>query len=93
MDDKLIEKEFEIWIVKPTKGDEKTFADKYHGSYPAMGFYAGFRAAGRMAKIEVLEKLYKYYNMEAGALRHLDIKRDNLLYDINEMISELMAGQ
>lgn len=51
------------------------------------------RERERLAKIEVLDKLYKYYNMEASVLRHLDIKRDDLLYDINKKIDELKAGQ
>jgi hypothetical protein len=49
----------------------------------AQGFYAGFRVAERLAKIEVLEKLISDYGYDIGG---------KAITEINRQIKELKAG-
>ena len=93
MTDENKKKAFEEWCNTPQTQYETDMFYEDGNDFSRVTFYAGIRAAERLAKIEVLDKLYKYYNMEDGVLRHLDIKRDDLLYDIDKRIDELKAGR
>jgi hypothetical protein len=85
MTDEKVTREFEKWCesVVCTK-EEESFYDQYkpHEQELALGFYAGFRAAERLAKIEVLEEVRDYVINSIDPFARID-----------EMLSELKAGQ
>jgi len=84
MADEKINRQFEKWCesVICTK-EEETFYDQYkpHEQELALGFYAGFRSAERLAKIEVLEEML-------GLIDTVYPKQE-----IISMLSALKAGQ
>lgn len=59
MTDDRIKEEFEKWIKGVTTQEEADFANRFHPYYMdlAQGYISGFRAAERLAKIEVLEEV------------------------------------
>lgn len=62
MTDERIKEEYDVWIsdVECTKIERRFFSQYPVENHPtAVGFYAGFRAAERLAKIEVLEEVLK----------------------------------
>jgi hypothetical protein len=66
MTDDKIKEEFEKWLYSDDMSkEEASFPDYFDNiecddtEFLAHGFYAGFRAAERLAKIEVLEELNK----------------------------------
>jgi hypothetical protein len=88
MDDKKIKEEFERFITNPWTDEmgafEKSLTKKGLSYREAYGFYAGFRAAERLAKIEVLEKI----KLTAWSA----VDTDEVLEEVRLMISELKAG-
>lgn len=90
MTSERISEEFENWIVKQSNDDEKTFAKKYVGSYPAMGFYAGSIIFERLAKIEALEEVSRMMDK----LRFFsEIDRKDAKDRIETMIAEIRDNQ
>jgi hypothetical protein len=88
MTDENVTREFEKWCesVVCTK-EEESFYDQYkpHEQELALGFYAGFRAAERLAKIEVLEEIIDTFRSNGSKV--------TTMVKIERMLSELKAGQ
>ena len=60
MADEKIKEEFEKWVPGDATPDEFDFIESINDpswQCEAVGFYAGFRASERLAKIEVLESV------------------------------------
>ena len=88
MTDERIKEEVEKWADngKPSTEAERAFwqdQKDLNGRALAYGFYAGFRAAERLAKIEVLEETY-------DAVGEIVYSRDE--YDIYDRVQLLMAN-
>lgn len=61
------------------------YPSDYEGAkHEGYGFYAGFRAAERLTKIEALEEVIKLYGYDIGG---------KAMAAINRMISELKEGE
>jgi hypothetical protein len=85
MTDEKIKEEFEKWVQGDATPDESDFIESVNDpswQCEAVGFYAGFRAAERLAKIEVLEEVRDYVINSIDPFARID-----------EMLSELKAGQ
>lgn len=83
MTDERIKEEYDVWIsdVECTENERRFFNQYPPIDQPtAVGFYAGFRAAERLAKIEVLEEVRD--NAERG----------HFLAYIEKSIAELKEG-
>lgn len=90
MDKEIIKEELKEWfenVLSCTK-EEIAFYEQFTGydQAIALGFYAGFRAAERLAKIEVLKEVLNLYESPVS-----DGK--TLLNIIDSLLSELKAGQ
>lgn len=82
MTDERIKEEFERWDVNPYSAEEINFAfTSCEKNERKASFYAGFRAAERFAKIEVLESVITVIDCAYPK------------QEILSMISELKAGQ
>ena len=88
MTDERIKEEFEKWHQKLLTTDERAFFEQFStDNYEiSCGFYAGFRAAERLAKIEVLEETYD----AVGEMKDGVYSRDE--YDIYDRVQLLMAN-
>jgi hypothetical protein len=63
MTDEIIKEEYDVWIsdVECTENERRFFSQYPAENHPtAIGFYAGFRTAERLAKIEALEEVSNY---------------------------------
>jgi hypothetical protein len=83
MTDERIREEFDTWIsdIECTDNERRFFNQYPSIDQPiAVGFYAGFRAAERLAKIEALEGVLSLAN---------DGRAESLVIDIQDMIAEL----
>ena len=96
MTDNKIMEEFEKWMNDPvmTK-EESTFPNQFEDSeaeeteFLAHGFYAGFRASERLAKIEVLE-LARQMFLDLDEMNPIDYTDS---FDvINTLLEELKEG-
>lgn len=89
-----IKEEFEKWIDGESfcTDNERRFYEQFNSDlHPiSVGFYAGFRAAERLAKIEVLEDILRM----TDKLRFFSIRDyKDAKNRIEVLISELKAGQ
>lgn len=82
MNDSKIKEEFEKWRNLPETPEEEQLFD--NGENVQAGFYAGFRAAESLSKIEVLEEVI---NTLPNAESVSDVYRD-----LKALISKLKAG-
>lgn len=90
MTDEEIKEEFEKFITNPWTDEmeafEKSLTKKGLTYREAYGFYAGFRAAERLAKIEVLENILKDYEF-------IEFMGNEALNKISDMLIEIKAGR
>lgn len=83
MTDERIKEEYDVWIsdVECTENERRFFSQYPAENHPtAVGFYAGFRTAERLAKIEVLESVLDLVNCG---------RTESILQDVEEILSEL----
>ena len=90
-EDERIKEEFEKWHQKLLTTDECAFFEQFStDNYEiSCGFYAGFRAAERLAKIEVLEWFKGKYGRKENSINHCAIDAKVLQTDIDSMLSDL----
>lgn len=98
MTDERIKEEFDTWIsdIECTDNERRFFNQYPSIDQPtAVGFYAGFRAAERLAKIEALEEVKRKtelkkddYYADEGTLG-MNVAYDSVIDDISSMIAEL----
>lgn len=84
MTDEKIKEEFEKWYEQPATAEELGLLEQDRDMQA--GFCAGFRAAERLAKIEVLEELAKWIYEETTG--HTPTEQH-----IQGMLSKLKDGQ
>ena len=98
MTDERISNAFEQYLNGPIDTDATMFGyhyettrkgDKTGYKNMAQGFYAGFRAAERLAKIEVLEWFKGKYGRKENSINHCAIDAKVLQTDIDSMLSDL----
>ena len=78
MTDEKVREEFEVWAIKPYSADEINFAfTSCEKNERKASFYAGFRTAERLAKIEVLEEVVRIAENN-GSYRFIDKVTDML---------------
>ena len=81
MTDERIKEEFEKWFNNITNLDnEIRFSTSVGHKNGDSAFYAGFRTAERLAKIEVLESVLDLVNCG---------RTESILQDVDSMLSEL----
>ena len=89
MTDEIIKEAFEKWYDDGSDctKEEKAFYEQYPtGNHEiVVGFYAGFRAAERLAKIEGLEKLHQYLYCSEDS----DVVLETIESEISAMLAEL----
>lgn len=97
MTDEKIKEEFDKWVPGDATTDEFDFIESINDpswQCEAVGFYAGFRAAERLAKIEVLEDIERaimameYPNNNPEELRIRDV-----IGYVEQQIKLLKAGR
>lgn len=92
MTDDKIKEEFENWIKGVTTQEEADFANRFHPYYMdlAQGYISGFRAAERLAKIEVLEEVRRMFD-NLDSINPVDYSDSFAVID--SMLSDLKGEQ
>lgn len=94
MTDERIREEFEAWQPVMVNDSEKAFYKDYSIDMHeiACGFYAGFKTAEKLAKIEVLNELFAWVDNEIDACEHFNARTD-LFIEFSRRIKELKEGK
>ena len=86
MTDERIKEEYDVWIsdVECTENERRFFSQYPAIDQPlAVGFYAGFRTAERLAKIEVLEHVRGIFLSNCSKIS-TKVKIERMLSELKE---------
>ena len=87
MTDERIKESYDAWILdSSTTAHEMAFRDQAINDIEAdimLGFYAGFRAAERLAKIEVLEEVREVFLSNGSKITTM-VKLERMIAELKE---------